>query len=54
MMSLTSSHQILKKHTIVDMFNSKWTFHASPLMRDYSDQSILAKQINDNIYLAVR
>jgi hypothetical protein len=50
---MTSSYQILDKHTIVYMVCLKWTsqsnntFHALPSMRYCSEKSFLAKQIND-------
>ena len=39
-----TSHQILNKHTIIDVF-------CSPSMRDCSEKYILAKQINNSIYI---
>jgi hypothetical protein len=39
-----TSHQILNKHTIIDVF-------CSPSMQDCSEKYILAKQINNSIYI---
>jgi len=56
MTSLTSSHQILDKHTIVDMFWSKWNSHCIPhltlrLRCEIAEKSIL--DINLWQYLAI-
>ena len=55
---MTSLYQIIDKHAVIYMLCSKWTSHCishlrlHPSMRDYSKKSILAKQINDSIYLS--
>ena len=52
MTSLTSSHHILDKHTIIYMFCSKWTSHRiSHQCEISSEKSILKKQINTSIYI---
>ena len=52
--SLTSSHQILNKHTIKDIVCSKWTSHLISHLRLWCDIALRnpfsLNKINDNIF----
>jgi len=56
---MTSLYQILDKHTIIDMLCSKWTSYCISHLRlrfrwHCSEKFILAKKINDSIYIVAQ
>jgi hypothetical protein len=54
---MMSRYQILKKHTIIDMFCMKWTaqliYHIGLHIQYYHEKFVFPEQINYGVYLSV-